>query len=61
MLPRIFTNPWRRIRELEAAAEHHDTELYALNHALHMANDRYDRIRAANAELRETLTLYRNA
>jgi len=61
MLPRLFTNPWRRIRELEAAAEHHDTELYALNHALHMANDRYDRIRAANAELRETLTLYRNA
>jgi hypothetical protein len=61
MLPRLFTNPWRRIRELEAAAEHHDTELYALNHALHMANDRYDKIRAANTELREALTLYRNA
>jgi len=55
-----FINPWRRIRELEAAAKHHATEKYALNHALHLANDRYDKIRAANHELRETLTLYRN-
>jgi hypothetical protein len=60
MIPRLFTNPWRRVRELEAAAEHHATEQYALNHALHMANERYDKIRAANHELRETLTLYRN-
>jgi hypothetical protein len=59
--PRLFTNPWRRVRELEAAAEHHATEKYALNHALHMANDRYDKIRATNTELREALTLYRNA
>jgi hypothetical protein len=60
MIPRLFVNPWRRIRELETAAEHHATEQYALNHALHMANERYDKIRAANHELRETLTLYRN-
>ena len=53
--------PWRRIHELEAEAKHHATEKYALNHALHLANERYDKIRAANAELRETLTLYRNA
>ena len=52
--------PWRRIADLEAAAKHHATEKYALNHALHLANDRYDKIRAANHELRETLTLYRN-
>ena len=57
----LFTNPWRRVRELEAAAQHHATEKYALNHALHMANDRYDKIRATNAELREALTLYRDA
>lgn len=57
---RLIFNPWRRIRELEEAAKHHATEKYALNHALHMANDRYDKIRAANAELRQTLTLYRN-
>lgn len=61
MTPRLFTNPWRRVRELEAAAEHHATEKYALNHALRMANDRYDKIRATNTELREALTLYRNA
>jgi hypothetical protein len=57
----MIWNPWRRIRELEADAKVHATEKYALNHALHMANDRYDKIRAANAELRQTLTLYRNA
>jgi hypothetical protein len=56
-----FINPWRRIRELEADAKIHATEKYALNHALHLANERYDKIRAANAELRQTLTLYRNA
>ena len=55
-----FINPWRRIRELEAAAKHHATEKYAMNYALHQANERYDKIRAANHELRETLTLYRN-
>ena len=57
---RLIFNPWRRIRELEADAKIHATEKYALNHALHLANDRYDKIRAANAELRQTLTLYRN-
>ena len=57
---RLMFNPWRRIRELEADAKIHATEKYALNHALHLANERYDKIRAANAELRQTLTLYRN-
>jgi hypothetical protein len=57
----LIVNPWRRVRELETAAKHQETEKYALNHALHLANERYDKIRAANAELRETLTLYRNA
>ena len=52
--------PWRRIRELETAAKHNATEKYALNHALHLANERYDKIRAANHELRKTLTLYRS-
>lgn len=56
----MIWNPWRRIRELEAAAKIHATEKYALNHALHMANERYDKIRSANADLREALTLYRN-
>ena len=57
----MIWNPWRRIRELEAAASNHELELRALNYALHMANERYDKIRNTNRELRETLTLYRNA
>jgi hypothetical protein len=52
--------PWRRVAELEQAAAKHELELRALNYALHLANERYDRIRDANAQLRETLTLYRN-
>lgn len=56
----MIWNPWRRIRELEADAKIHATEKYALNYALHMANERYDKIRSANADLREALTLYRN-
>jgi hypothetical protein len=56
----VIWNPWRRIRELEADAKIHATEKYALNHALHLANERYDKIRAANHELRKTLTLYRS-
>lgn len=45
--------PWRRIRELEA-------ELRALDHALHQSNDRYDKVREMNNELRRALALYRN-
>jgi hypothetical protein len=46
--------PWRRIRELEA-------QLRALDHALHQSNDRYDKVRDMNDQLRRALTLYRNA
>ena len=54
MNPRIIRllNPWRRIRELE-------DEVRLLDHALHHSNERYDRIRQSNAELREALSLYR--
>jgi len=58
---RLLVNPWRRIRDLEQAASKHELEQRALNYALHLANERYDKIREANAQLRETLTLYRNA
>lgn len=48
----IRLGPWRRIRELE-------DEVRLLDHALHRANERYDRIRQTCAELREALSLYR--
>jgi hypothetical protein len=54
-------NPWRRIRELEAQARADREELRTLEHALHQSNDRYDRIRDANHQLRGTLALYREA
>ena len=47
-------NPWRRIRELEG-------EVRVLDHALHQANERYDKIRETNLQLRDALALYRNA
>lgn len=46
--------PWRRIRELEH-------ELRAMDRALSDANDRYDKIRETNLQLRDALSLYRNA
>lgn len=44
--------PWRRIHELER-------EVRALDRALHDANDRYDKIRETNLQLRDALSLYR--
>ena len=46
--------PCRRIRELE-------NELRAMDHALSQSNDRYDKIRETNLQLRDALSLYRNA
>ena len=46
--------PWRRIAEMQR-------EIAALEHALDQSNDRYDSIRETCAQLREALTLYRNA
>lgn len=62
----MIWNPWRRIRELEVrlgkeACEHAQTksEMAVLERSLHHANERYDRIRDANLQLRECLSLYR--
>lgn len=57
---RKAVGPWRRIRELERRADSLEHEVLALEHALGQSNERYDRIRDTNAQLRETLTLYRN-
>lgn len=55
----MIWNPWRRVRELELALACQRREIEALDHALGQANDRYDRIREANAQMREALSLYR--
>ena len=60
--------PWRRIAEMRREIDRKEREvdrlqhdIAMLDHALHQSNERYDKIREANAQLRETLTLYRNA
>lgn len=57
----MIWNPWRRIHELEAEARQSEAQLTLLDRALHDANDRYDRIRETNVQLRDALSLYRNA
>lgn len=64
----MIWNPWRRIRELEIrlgweACDHAQAkrEIAALEHALHQSNERYDKIRETNLQLRDALSLYRNA
>ena len=57
----MIWNPWRRIRELEARLLTVASECRALDHALHQSNERYDKIRETNAQLRDALSLYRNA
>lgn len=57
----MIWNPWRRIRELQR--ELHDVEWERDNFEAELARacDRYDKVRRMNVQLRETLTLYRNA
>lgn len=57
----MIWNPWRRARELAAQLARANRQIDALERALRDSADRYDRIRDANAKLRDTLTLYREA
>lgn len=57
----MIWNPWRRIRELEGRLSCLRRECDALDHALHQSTERYDKIRETCAQLREALSLYRNA
>lgn len=57
----MIWNPWRTARELRAQLDVARLENALLERAVRDGNDRYDRIRETNAELRETLTLYREA
>ena len=57
----MIWNPWRRIRELQQ--ELHDVawERDNFEAELGRACDRYEKVRRMNVQLRDTLTLYRNA
>lgn len=57
----MIWNPWRTARDLRARLDRANREIDALERALRDSADRYDRIRDANAKLRDTLTLYREA
>ena len=56
----MIRNPWRTARELRAQLDRATRDNANLERALRDSADRYDRIRDANAQLRETLTLYRD-
>ena len=53
-------NPWREIDRLGAALRRAEARIALLDASLATACDRYDGLREANAQLRDTLTLYRN-
>lgn len=55
----MIWNRWRRAHELDAQLARANRQIDALERALRDSADRYDRIRDANAKLRETLDLYR--
>ena len=55
-----WLNPWRANRELRSEIARLRSDVRYLNHALRQSNERYDRIRDANAELRSALALYRD-
>jgi FtsZ-binding cell division protein ZapB len=60
-LPRIsLYNPWQRIRALELEVENLKRDRNNWQHQALLIADRYDKIRETAAQLRETLTLYRN-
>ena len=54
-----WLNPWRANRELRSEIARLLAQNHLLDHALRQSNERYDRIRDANAELRSALALYR--
>jgi hypothetical protein len=57
----VIWNPWRRARELQAQLDEAVRERNDFEFELSRACDRYDKVRDMNAQLREALTLYRNA
>lgn len=56
----MIWNPWRRCAHLQRELQRAERNIAGLEFALKQSADRYDRIRDANLQLREALTLYRN-
>jgi hypothetical protein len=55
-----WLNPWRHARNLEHEIYELTCDRNRWRHQAMLINDRYDKIRETAAQLRETLTLYRN-
>lgn len=58
---RVPLGPWRVIADLRREVDLKERDILALDQALHRSNERYDKIRDMNAQLRDALSLYRNA
>jgi predicted nucleic acid-binding Zn-ribbon protein len=57
----MIWNPWRKIRELQADLDKATRERNDFEFELSRACDRYDKVREMNTQLRDALSLYRNA
>ena len=53
--------PWRKARELQAELDKVTRERNDFEFELSRACDRYDKVREMNTQLRDALSLYRNA
>jgi hypothetical protein len=57
----MIWNPWRKARELQVQLDKAVRERNDFEFELSRACDRYDKVREMNAQLRDALSLYRNA
>lgn len=56
-----WLNPWGEIRKLRAQLDAKEHQLRRLERALGLSDDRYDKVREANLQLRDALDLYRRS
>jgi len=57
----VIWNPWSYIRRADATIAARDAHIAELQRALSVSADRYELVRDMNAQLRQTLELYRKA
>lgn len=58
---RKAVGPWNKIRELEGRLAQAERQCADFERELGKACDRYDKVREMNTQLRDALSLYRNA